>query len=100
MCGHSAAFPASRQALQARVTLNVEKIGRFVVLSRILSSRVKKLISLVTVEIAKRLVVPTISSGNTVSYAKAAPHVSYWPIILGPYRNDNESLNLMDFDGF
>jgi hypothetical protein len=30
------------------------------------------LISLVTVEMARRLVVPTISSGKTVSYANAA----------------------------
>jgi hypothetical protein len=71
MCGHSAARPSSLQAAQARVTERVEKRGRLVVLSRILSRRVKKLISEVTVEIASRLVVPTMRRGNTVSYAKS-----------------------------
>jgi 2,4-dienoyl-CoA reductase-like NADH-dependent reductase (Old Yellow Enzyme family) len=52
MWGHSAAFPSSRQALQARVTLRVVKSGRLVALSRIRRRRVKKLISLVTVEMA------------------------------------------------
>ena len=52
---------------QARVTLRVVNMGRLVALSRILSSLVKKLISLVTVEMARRLVVPTMSRGNTVS---------------------------------
>ena len=70
MWGHPADFPSSLQALQARVTERVVKRGRFVVLSRILRSLVKKLISLVTVDMARRLVVPTISKGNTVSYAK------------------------------
>jgi hypothetical protein len=55
--------------LQAGVTLNVEMIGIFVDLSCILRSLVKKLISLVTVEMARRLVVPTNSRGKTVSYA-------------------------------
>jgi hypothetical protein len=67
MCGHSAARPSSRQAAQANVTERVEKSGRFVALSRMRRSRVKKLISLVTVEMARRLVVPTMRSGNTVS---------------------------------
>ena len=67
MWGHSAPFPSSRQAAQARVTESVVKSGRFVVLSRMRRSRVKKLISLVTVEMARRLVVPTMRRGNTVS---------------------------------
>jgi hypothetical protein len=67
MWGHSAALPSSRQALQARVTESVEKSGRLVVLSRMRRSLVKKLISLVTVEMARRLVVPTMRRGNTVS---------------------------------
>jgi hypothetical protein len=49
------------------VTERVEKRGRLVVLSRILSRRVKKLLSEVTVEIASRLGVPTMRRGNTVS---------------------------------
>ena len=96
MCGHSAAFPASRQALQARVTLNVEKIGRFVVLSRILSSRVKKLISLVTVEMARRLVVPTISNGKTVSYAKAG---AKFDVKLHSTGSEDEILNKRKIPG-
>ena len=67
ICGHSAAFPSSLHLAQARVTLRVVNMGRLVALSRILSSLVKKLISLVTVEMARRLVVPTMSRGNTVS---------------------------------
>ena len=67
MWGQSAAFPSSRHFAQARVTLSTLNKGRLVVLSRILSSLVKKLISLVTVEIARRLVVPTMRRGNTVS---------------------------------
>ena len=64
-------MPSSRHLAQARVTLSVVKRGRSVVLSRMRSRRVKKLISLVTVEMARRLVFPTMRSGNTVSYAKA-----------------------------
>ena len=37
----------------------------------------KKLISLVTVEMARRLVVPTINNGKTVSYAKAGSEVDF-----------------------
>ena len=65
--GHTPAIPSSLHFVQARVTLRVVNMGSPVVLSRILSSRVKKLISLVTVLMASRLVVPTMRRGNTVS---------------------------------
>lgn len=67
MCGQSAARPSSRHLAQASVTLSVVNMGRSVTLSRMRRRRVKKLISLVTVEMARRLVVPTMSRGNTVS---------------------------------